>query len=69
MSEKVYTPIPPLPSYFTSNPRGEVSATEQGMYDEVLAHFAPDDYALPGVEKGELTETEKYWLSRECILR
>ena len=39
------------------------------MYNEVLAHFSPDTYTLPGVEKGELSEFERFWVSRECILR
>lgn len=39
------------------------------MYNEVLAHFSPGTYALPNVEKGELSEFEKFWVSRECILR
>ncbi|KAF6764056.1 CRAL-TRIO domain-containing protein [Ephemerocybe angulata] len=69
MSEKCYTPIAPLPKYYESNPRAHLSAEEQGMYDQVLAHFAADEYALPAIEKGELMDEEKFWLSRECLLR
>ncbi|TFK27524.1 CRAL/TRIO domain-containing protein, partial [Coprinopsis marcescibilis] len=42
---------------------------EEGMYNEVLAHFAKDGYLIPDEEKGELLEKEKFWLSRECLLR
>jgi len=43
----------------------------QSRYDEVVAHFTTEDsvYALPGIKKGELEEREKFWLSRDCILR
>lgn len=68
-AEKCHTPLAPLPRYYESNPRAQLSESEQKMYDEVLAHFSPENYALPGLEKGDLTDQEKFWLSRECILR
>ncbi|KAF9000595.1 CRAL-TRIO domain-containing protein [Cyathus striatus] len=39
------------------------------MYDELYNHFTKDDYALPEVEKGGLMEVEKFFLTRECLLR
>jgi len=69
-STKVFTPISPLPKYFSSNPRAGLSEHEQALYSQVLDHFAAFGYRIPGVEeKPELTEDEKFWLSRECILR
>jgi hypothetical protein len=70
MSGKVYVPIPPRPAgYFQTNPRADLTEDERSMYEEVLAHFTKDSYVLPNEEKGELTEKEKFWLSRECLLR
>ena len=39
------------------------------MYNEVLEHFSKNEYAIPGLEKGELTELERFFISYECILR
>ncbi|KAF9000594.1 CRAL-TRIO domain-containing protein [Cyathus striatus] len=39
------------------------------MYDEVLNKFSNEEYSLPDVESGMLTEVEKFWLTRECLLR
>ncbi|KAI0822555.1 CRAL/TRIO domain-containing protein [Trametes gibbosa] len=47
----------------------QITDTQQALYDEVLKHFDRDDYALPGVDNGALTEAEKFWLSHECLLR
>lgn len=66
---KVYTPLVALPKYYDSNPRGTLTEAERGMYDELLAHFTADGYALPNIEKGDLMDQEKFWLSRECLLR
>ena len=67
--EKVYTPVAPIP-IFQEDPRATVSDTEQAMYDTVLEHFSADSYVLPNVdENGGLTPAEKFWLSRECLLR
>jgi len=71
-SEKVHTPLPPSETIYKDDPRAILSTAEQSMYEEVLAHFASENsvYTLPGVEKkGELQDREKFWLSRECILR
>ena len=67
--EKVYTPVAPIP-IFQEDPRATVSDTEQAMYDTVLEHFSADSYVLPNVdENGGLMPAEKFWLSRECLLR
>lgn len=70
MSVKTYTPVAPRTPYHVSDPHARLNASEEEMYAEVLAHFTADGYTLSGVEeKGELTEKEKFWLSRECLLR
>ena len=70
-SKKVYVPLPPPPTTHKEDPRAVLSEAEQTNYDEVLAQFEKEDppYTLSGVEKGELQDHEKFWLSRECILR
>ncbi|KAF9526403.1 CRAL-TRIO domain-containing protein [Crepidotus variabilis] len=70
-SPKVTTVSPPPPSPYAEDPRAVLSESEQRMYNEVLAHFTKEDlvYVIPNVERGELDENEKFWLSRECILR
>ncbi|KAH6913447.1 CRAL/TRIO domain-containing protein [Coprinopsis sp. MPI-PUGE-AT-0042] len=70
MADKIYTPVPPRASYFQEDPRAKLSSEEDGMYKEVLAHFTKEGYSLPNVDsEGALTEKEKFWLSRECLLR
>jgi CRAL/TRIO, N-terminal domain len=71
MADKIYTPVPPKASYFDEDPRATLSSEQEPMYNEVLAHFTKEGYLLPNVEssEGALTEKEKFWLSRECLLR
>ncbi|TFK40424.1 CRAL/TRIO domain-containing protein [Crucibulum laeve] len=69
MSEKTYTPLPPASPVHQEDPRAKITNAEQAMYDEVLKHFSDENYELPGAEKGLLTDDEKFWLSRECLLR
>ena len=71
MSDKVYTQIPPSPTpQPAKDGHAQLSALEQEKYEEVLSYFSKDTYALPNVEcDAQLTEEEKFWLSRECILR
>lgn len=66
--EKVYLPIPP-PILYQDDPRAGLEESQQLIYDEVLKHFSQTDYSIPNVEKDELMDQEKFWLSRECILR
>ncbi|KAI0264451.1 CRAL-TRIO domain-containing protein [Gloeopeniophorella convolvens] len=39
------------------------------MHKKVLEHFTSETYKLPGAEKGELVDEEKFWLSNDCMLR
>ena len=68
MSDKVYTLAAP-PSREDAKPPVELTENEQDMYEKVLKHFSSPEYALPGIEKGQLKEEEKFWLSKECIVR
>jgi hypothetical protein len=67
-SKKVFLPIPP-PTIYKDDPRATLGESEQAMYNEVVEHFGQTDYSIPNIEKGELMDQEKFWLSRECILR
>ena len=69
MSEKVYVPIEPPPAPFPIDPRADLTDVEQKMYDAVLEHFSRENYIIPGIAEGALTETEKFFISYECILR
>ena len=64
----VFEPISPL-TVWETDPRQDLTNVEQEMYDHVLKHFSEAAYTIPGVENGLLTEAEKFWLSRECLLR
>ena len=66
--KKVFLPIPP-PTICKDDPRASLEEAEQAIYDEVVKHFSQADYSIPNIEKGELMDQEKFWLSRECILR
>ncbi|PIL35387.1 hypothetical protein GSI_02113 [Ganoderma sinense ZZ0214-1] len=50
-------------------PSLKLTDAHQKLYDEVLKHFDREEYVLPGVEDGALTEEEKFWLSAESMLR
>lgn len=67
-SKKVFLPIPP-PTIYKDDPRATLEESELAMYNEVVEHFSQTDYSIPNIEKGELMDQEKFWLSRECILR
>jgi hypothetical protein len=66
---KVYEPIEPPVALYSEDPRAHLTDREQLMYDAVLQHFSKDDYLIPGLENGALTEAEKFFLSYECLLR
>ncbi|KAI0366133.1 CRAL/TRIO domain-containing protein [Pilatotrama ljubarskyi] len=71
-TDTIYEALPPphLPvDPAALPPQLKLTEVQQALYDEVLKHFDRDDYALPGVENGNLTEEEKFWLSAECLLR
>jgi hypothetical protein len=61
MDSKIYTPLPP-PVSAGATPRKDLTASETDKQQKVFQHFSEPDYALPGVEKGQLTEAEKFWL-------
>ncbi|KAF8150003.1 CRAL/TRIO domain-containing protein [Crassisporium funariophilum] len=69
--EKVVLPIHPPQSIYKDDPRAVLTESEQSMYDEVLRHFTREEpvYSIPNIEKGELLDDEKFWLSREGLLR
>ncbi|KAF8349173.1 CRAL-TRIO domain-containing protein, partial [Amanita rubescens] len=70
MSDKVYTQIPPPPTPVVEDPHAQLSTSEQEKYQEVLDYFSKDTYILPDVQNdSQLSEEEKFWLSRECLLR
>ena len=65
---KVSLPIRP-PTIHKDDPRSTLEESQQSIYDEVVEHFSRTDYSIPHIEEGELMDQEKFWLSRECILR
>ncbi|OCH93078.1 CRAL/TRIO domain-containing protein [Obba rivulosa] len=74
ISETIYEPLsPPGISNLEASekePAGlQLSDDKKRMADEILAHFTKEDYTIPGIENGELSEDEKFWLSHECMLR
>lgn len=58
-----YTPTQP-PAAPTMPPAEDLTEKQEGMLQAVLSHYSADDYVLPGVENGTLTEEEKFWLVR-----
>lgn len=69
MSEKLYLPTTPPAPVVEADPRATLTDVEREMYTAVLEHFSVPVYTIPGLEKGELLEEEKFWLSSECLLR
>ena len=68
MSNTVFEPIiPPTDSVPVQPPK--LTPDQERMQKDVQAHFTKPEYVLPGTEKGELIEEEKFWLSYECQLR
>jgi hypothetical protein len=62
MSSSVdYVPLPPPPQKADAGPQ-KPTAEQEAKYAKVYEHFTKDGYVLPGDEKGEFTEEEKYWL-------
>lgn len=69
--DTTYLPLHPPPTTYKDDPRATLSDSEQKMYNEILAYFTKSEpeYALPNEKAGKLTDDEKFWLSRECLLR
>ncbi|KAI0316055.1 hypothetical protein OF83DRAFT_1173255 [Amylostereum chailletii] len=59
---------PTLPKDATPPP-DTLTDDQKGMHKAVLEHFQNAEYKLPDVEKGDLMDEEKFWLSSECMLR
>ena len=60
----LFTPLP-VPAYTESAERkNELSGDQETKYQEVLAHFSPEEYKLPevGSDVGLLSDAEKFWL-------
>lgn len=55
----VPTPPPAVPDDFQ---QAEPKPAQMEMYSKVLEHFSLPEYALPGLENGQLTDKEKFWL-------
>ena len=67
----IHVPLHPPSTTCKDDPHATLSDSGQKMYDEVLAYFTKSEpeYALPNEKDGKLTDAEKFWLSRECLLR
>ena len=66
-TEKIYEARPPPEIPFdpaVPPPLLKLTDAQQKLYDEVLSHFDKEDFVLPGVEDGALTEEERFWLVR-----
>ena len=66
-STKIYEPLPPPEIPFDPvvlPPNLRLTDSQQKLYDDVLKHFSNEEYVLPDVENGALTEDEKFWLVR-----
>lgn len=60
----LFTPLP-VPAYTESAERkNDLSDDQETKYQEVLAHFSPEEYKLPevGSDVGLLSDAEKFWL-------
>lgn len=69
-SAKAYLPAITPRTHCKEDPRATITNDEQKKYDEVLGYFSEPEYVLPKVEDSSaLKEIEKFWLSRECLLR
>ncbi|KZV73054.1 CRAL/TRIO domain-containing protein [Peniophora sp. CONT] len=66
----VYTPAPPPPlPAGVERPTENLAEKQEAMLNALLERFGSADYKLPGDTASELTETEKFWLTRECLQR
>ncbi|CAE6417774.1 unnamed protein product [Rhizoctonia solani] len=59
------------PSAPAINPAPVLNEEQENVYGIVLKHYSSPAYEIPGVDaqKAALTEEEKLWLTRECLLR
>lgn len=68
MSSAAYT-HPPPPTAPNAVKIAPLTDAQSKLYDAVYAHVSADSYVIPDVEKGQLMEVEKFWLSYECLCR
>ncbi|EDO19090.1 hypothetical protein Kpol_2000p57 [Vanderwaltozyma polyspora DSM 70294] len=66
--------VEPPEQYGKASPIGNISEAQYGVYRKVLEHFQDDEFELPLSTKDKvnrrcLSSWEKFWLTRECILR
>lgn len=64
-TERIYEPlpIPRLPEKLAGPPKDlELTPEQERVFNEVLNHFAADDYQLPCEKDRALMEEEKFWL-------
>ncbi|CAE6417787.1 unnamed protein product [Rhizoctonia solani] len=68
MPVHVTSPPPPAPAI---NPAPVLNEEQENVYGIVVKHYSSPAYEIPGVDaqKATLTEEEKLWLTRECLLR
>ncbi|KAI0058170.1 CRAL/TRIO domain-containing protein [Artomyces pyxidatus] len=64
-----HTAYPPPPPPEGAKRSDDLAPEHAEKQKEVQAHFESADYKIPGLEKGELMDEEKFWLSYECTLR
>ena len=65
----VFTPLPVPVIEENLKEQDALTDEQHEKYSEVLKHFNRDDYKLPGEEKGELMDEEKFWLVSSRSLR
>jgi hypothetical protein len=67
MDSKVFTTPPPPALPADVDPFKNLTANELDLHKKVFDHFSKPDYVLPGLDKGELSEEEKFWLVRTLL--
>ncbi|KAI0034251.1 CRAL/TRIO domain-containing protein [Vararia minispora EC-137] len=66
----ICTPLlPSQPPAGAIRPAEDLSTSQAGMLESVLGHFCEPDYELPGEKEPGLRDLEKFWLTRDCMLR
>jgi hypothetical protein len=67
-NKPITLPLPPPPPLADACPHKDLTPNQIELQKKVLDHFSKPDYVLPGEEKGELMEEEKFWLVRSFLL-
>ncbi|KAG9118416.1 hypothetical protein FRC07_007081 [Ceratobasidium sp. 392] len=68
MSTFVTSAPPPAPA---TNPSAPLDEDQEKAYGIILKHYSSPSYSIPNVaaEKAALTEEERFWMTRDCLLR